>query len=87
MQTPTEEQMLDFDNNPFIDWSDRGVRQRPTQWHQDEEACTKVLKAIKKHLKALEVMLAYPDAPPDFLASVLLEIEIWRSRLHQAIYN
>lgn len=85
--------MLDIDNNPFIDWSNRGVEQRPTTWETDDIACAKVIAKLRRELIKCEMKLAHPplmyssDQRRAFSDRVHGNIAYWNSRLAEARYN
>ena len=88
-----ETTFLDMSNNPFIDWSSRGVVQNPTTWNTDEVACAKVLLKLRREIAKAEFKLSHPPlmySNQQRLAwrnRLETDIAYWTSRLSEARYN
>lgn len=84
---------LDMSNNPFIDWSNHGVEQRPSTWSTEEVACAKVLAKLRREIGKCEFKLAHPPLMYSFAQRKAFEermngnIAYWTSRLAEAQYN
>lgn len=84
---------LDMANNPFIDWSNHGVEQRPTNWATDDVACAKVIAKLRREITKAELKLANPplmysdEQRIAYNGRLLTRIAYWTSRLSEARYN
>jgi len=84
---------LDMPNNPFIDWSNHGIEQRPDRWATDDIACAKVIAKLRREIGKAEFKLAHPPLmysdEQRFAWSDRLHTRIayWTSRLAEARYN
>lgn len=92
----TESEMntfLDMANNPFIDWSNRGVEQRPPLWETDDIACAKVINKLRREIAKREFKLAHPplmysnEQRLAWFNRLQEELQYWTSRLTDARYN
>lgn len=84
---------LDMSNNPFIDWSSRGVEQRPTTWSIDDVACAKVVAKLRREIMKAEFKLAHPpmmysmQQRQAWSERYYARIAYWTSRLAESHYN
>jgi len=92
----TESEMttfLDMSNNPFIDWSNRGIEQRPSTWATDDTACAKVIAKLRREISRAEFKLNHPpmmysaEQRLAFHNRLVTNIAYWNSRLAEARYN
>jgi len=84
--------MVDIMNNPFIDWTDRSPA-LPNEWRTDDVAHSRAYRKLRFKVNFYELALkeinevGEENYLPEVIEMVKEKLQLWKFRLHQAIYN
>lgn len=93
MATPEQlETMLDIENNPFIHWDAPTATPEQRTWRTDDVAHTRAMRKLKFKVEFYQLALdeinaGHTEYSQEVVNLCKEKLELWKFRLHQAIYN